>query len=299
MSEKVIILYDSHYKRVLEAALIERIGSGGGGVVYLANHLRLGKKVVLKADKRKLTTRPELLRREVDVLKNLTHSYIPQVYDFFVENDTVYTAMDYIQGESLDKPLKRGERFSQAQVIKWAIQMLEALDYLHQPIHGDPPKGYVHSDIKPANLMKRPNNDICLIDFNIALAIGENNVVGCSIGYASPEHYGLDYSEVSGTVIDENETVTLNDETATITLSKIKSSSSNSKKRIMPDVRSDIYSVGATLYHLLYQYSFPTVPKNGGSVKIRPVHQTSDLHLPKNPVRNKQRNAAGPFAVSS
>lgn len=158
--------------------LIERIGSGGGGVVYLANHLRLGKKVVLKADKRKLTTRPELLRREVDVLKNLSHSYIPQVYDFFVENDTVYTAMDYIQGESLDKPLKRGERFSQAQVIKWAIQMLEALDYLHQPIHGDPPKGYVHSDIKPANLMKRPNNDICLIDFNIALAIGENNVVG-------------------------------------------------------------------------------------------------------------------------
>lgn len=51
--------------------LIERIGSGGGGVVYLANHLRLGKKVVLKADKRKLTTRPELLRREVDVLKNM------------------------------------------------------------------------------------------------------------------------------------------------------------------------------------------------------------------------------------
>lgn len=84
---------------------------------------------MLKADKRKMTTRPELLRREVDVLKDLTHSYIPKVYDFFVENDTVYTVMDYIEGESLDKPLKRGEHFTQAQVIEWARQLLEALIY--------------------------------------------------------------------------------------------------------------------------------------------------------------------------
>ena len=66
--------------------LIEKIGSGGGGNVYLAIHKRLGKKVVLKADKRKITARPELLRREVDILKELSHSYIPQVYDFFVES---------------------------------------------------------------------------------------------------------------------------------------------------------------------------------------------------------------------
>lgn len=70
--------------------LIERIGSGGGGVVYLANHLRLGKQVILKADKRKVTTRPELLRREVDILKNLKHVYIPQVHDYFIEDDTVF-----------------------------------------------------------------------------------------------------------------------------------------------------------------------------------------------------------------
>ena len=127
--------------------VLRKLGAGGGGNVYLVRHLRLDKQVVLKADKRQVTTSPELLRREVDVLKNLKHPNIPQVYDFFVEDDTVYTVMDYVEGESLDKALQRGEHFSQAQVIQWAIQLLQALAYLHSPTHGDPPKGYLHSDI--------------------------------------------------------------------------------------------------------------------------------------------------------
>ena len=172
--------------------ILREIGSGGGGTVYLAQHLRLGKQVVLKADKRRLKTPLEDLRREVDILKNLHHPYIPQVYDFLVEDDTVYTVMDYIEGESFDRLLRRGTRFTQPQLVQWMIQLLRALDYLHTR----PPHGILHGDIKPANIMLTPEGDIRLIDFNIALNLGEEGAVavGRSFGYASPEHYGLDYS---------------------------------------------------------------------------------------------------------
>ena len=149
--------------------------------------LRLDKQVVLKADKRTLKAGTETLRREVDMLKDLSHTYIPQVYDFVQEDGIVYTVMDFIQGESLDKLLGRKELPSQPQVIRWACQLLEALSYLHER----PPHGILHGDIKPANIMLRPNGDVCLIDFNIALALGEDGAVkvGFSRGYASPEHY--------------------------------------------------------------------------------------------------------------
>jgi serine/threonine protein kinase len=252
--------------------VIGEIGAGGGGVVYLGEHLRLGKKVVLKADKRTLAEKvgktaaekPEAFRREVDALKNLSHTYIPQVYDFIEEDGVVYTVMDYIDGESLDKPLKRGQRFTQAQVIEWACQLLEALAYLHSR----PPHGILHADIKPANIMLTSQGDVRLIDFNIALALGEEGAVGVgrSFGYASPEHYGLDFSSGSQTtqIVQESAETVMSggDEAATVLESETElksqsssnnssSSSTSSKKTIILNVRSDIYSLGATLYHMM------------------------------------------------
>ena len=227
----------------------QQIGSGGGGVVYLGRHLRLNKLVVLKADKRSLNTKPEVLRREVDMLKGLSHTYIPQVYDFIQEDGIVYTVMDFIDGESLDKILKRGQTPPQSQLIQWACQILEALCYLHSR----PPHGILHGDIKPANIMLRPNGDICLIDYNIALALGENGAVKVrySIGYASPEHYGMDSAAAGSSRLRDGVPAAASLPSRPPGSSGAETGSKAGRSSMMLDVRSDIYSLGATLYHLI------------------------------------------------
>lgn len=268
--------------------ILSEIGSGGAGIVYIGEHIRLNKKIVLKADKRNVFTSSDTLRREVEALKNLNHSYIPQVYDFIIEDDIAYTVMDFIEGESLDKILKSGMVFEQASVVKIAIQLLQALEYLHTR----PPYGILHSDIKPANIMIRSDGDICLIDYNIALTLGIDGAiaVGRSFGYASPEHYILSGSEDEKTkawfaltsslsqttlaltarteTLQEQQTHTqMNQDTQTLSDSTLLeekeevSSNQTSKKtredmdyitqKIFLDVRSDIYGVGAVLYHLV------------------------------------------------
>ncbi len=253
--------------------IFQEIGAGGAGIVYLGRHVRLDKLVVLKADKRTLRVREEVLRREVEMLKNLSNTYIPQVYDFVQEDGIVYTVMDYIEGESLDKILKRRERPTQAEVVKWACQLLDALNYLHTR----PPYGILHGDIKPANIMLKSDGNICLIDFNIALALGENGAVqvGYSRGYASPEHYGVSFAEDTAACHDDATETDIEDTltaepvpgTDAMTAAKVTQSPTadvaggsratgrgESRRRrghrVLLDVRSDIYSAGATLYHL-------------------------------------------------
>ncbi|MCI9202759.1 MAG: protein kinase [Lachnospiraceae bacterium] len=165
--------------------IIGKIGLGGGGVIFLARHLRLQTDVVVKKIKDDVLGRVES-RKESDILKKLKHPYLPRVYDFIETEDGVYTVMDYIKGENLEDAVKRHGKFSQKQVKKWAEQLGEALAYLHSQ---QPP--IIHSDIKPANIMLTKEGDVCLIDFNISLAMGESveSAVGISAGFSPPEQY--------------------------------------------------------------------------------------------------------------
>ena len=165
--------------------IIEEIGSGGGGIVYRARHLRLQTDVVVKKIKDEVKGKIRL-RQEADILKKLKHPYLPRVYDFIETENDVYTVMDFIRGENLDEAVKKHGKFSQKQVRIWAEQLGEALDYLHSQT---PP--IIHSDIKPANIMLTQDGNICLIDFNISLAMGGTmeSAVGISAGFSPPEQY--------------------------------------------------------------------------------------------------------------
>lgn len=192
--------------------VIKEIGSGGTGVVYLAYHIALQKKVVLKKIKKGVYD-PSVVRREADLLKDLHHTYLPAVYDFLVYNGDVYTVIDFIEGYSLDQYIDSGTYIDPENLKRWFIQLCEVLDYLHS----HDPK-IIHSDIKPANIIITPDNNVCLIDFNISLD-GVTDAMGYSKFYASPEQISSAYAAMEG-------------------------------RAYAVDERTDIFSLGATFYHL-------------------------------------------------
>ena len=248
----------------------EQIGEGSGGTVIKAYHRNLQKDVVLKKmheDAAKVLNK----RSETDALKNLRHQYIPQVLDFVELEDGIYTVMDYIPGTSFKKLMDNGRRFSQKEALKYARQLFEALTY----IHSQNPK-IIHGDIKPDNLMLTPDDNICLIDFNISGFAGENGAVidGYSGCYASPEQVAgfqsnmaarrnsrivgnkirnqnadddrtelLDATEFEKTELENNQA----DDATEI----INDNSSSAVDFFAIDERADIYSAAATIYHIL------------------------------------------------
>lgn len=208
--------------------IIREIGSGGTGVVYLAYHIALQKNVVLKKINAGIMD-DSMLRHEADLLKNLHHTYLPQVYDFISFGGSVYTVIDYIEGSSLEAIIDAGSFPDLRTVQKWFVQMCQVLEYLHSR----KPK-IIHSDIKPGNILITPSGDICLIDFNISLD-GAASVSGFSRYYASPEQVTAAYYEAYH------------------------------GQKVRVDLRTDIYSLGATFYHLI---SGRVPDENGRSVPL-------------------------------
>lgn len=267
--------------------IYETLGAGGGGTVIKAFHKRLQKYVVIKKIHSDIQDEAER-RIEVDILKNLHHPYLPQVFDYFEVDGTVYVVMDYVQGESFGQKLARGERFNERKVLKYAKQVCEALDYLHSqrfPV--------IHGDIKPDNIMLTPNDDVCLIDFNISgiAKAGHAATVGYTEGYGAPEQYrefqrisalmasgtysnnateyGAGRTEILSPSGENGRTEFLGSSTgagrteilgasAGAGRTEILGSQPQPQAQFQPqpamvipiDKRSDIYSLGATLYHM-------------------------------------------------
>lgn len=196
----------------------ERLGSGTGGVVYKAYHRRLRQTVVIKQIRTDRIS-GALQRREVDILKNLHHPYLPQVFDFLTLSDgSVYTVMSYIPGQSLRQAAESGRAFSQRELVRWGMQLCSALNCLHTQ---RPP--ILHADVKPDNIMLTPEGDICLIDFNVSLYLDGGAVLGYTEGYTSPEQHLIALRQRSRQPIPPN---------------------------LKLNPTADIYSVGATLYRL-------------------------------------------------
>lgn len=191
------------------------LGKGGMGAVYEAVDSRLTRRVALKET---LVTEGELklaFEREAQLLANLHHPSLPRVTDHFSEGARQYLVMDFIPGKDLKNLIdQRGAPFHISDVLRWASELLDALEYLHEH---DPP--IIHRDIKPANLKLTLKGTIVLLDFGLAK------------GRAGLMHQPADSLSLLGYTPHY------------ASLEQIQGERT--------DVRSDIYALAATLYHLL------------------------------------------------
>jgi serine/threonine protein kinase len=195
--------------------VVRLLAEGGMGAVYEATDERLGNVVALKKTRFSDDTMRKAFEREARLLARLRHAALPVVSDHFTEEDGQFLVMQFIPGDDLEVMLgKRGEPFSVDEVLRWADQLLDALDYLHTQ---QPP--IIHRDIKPQNLKLTERGQVVLLDFGLAKGDAANSAMLTSAksiyGY-TPHYAPLEQIQGSGT-----------------------------------DHRSDLYSLAATLYHLM------------------------------------------------
>ena len=202
-------LLDGKYK------ILNMIGRGGMSTVYLAINERANKTWAVKEVRKTGGPGAETVTRgliaETDLLKRLDHPNLPSIVDVIDQEDCFLIVMDYIEGTSLQDLLERAGPQPAEKVLEWARQLCDVLGYLHSR---RPP--VIYRDMKPANVMLRPNGRLALIDFGTAREYkysGEEDTAWLGTrGYAAPEQFG---------------------------------------NMGQTDGRTDIYALGATMFHLL------------------------------------------------
>lgn len=209
--------------------VVAQPGAGGMGAVYRVWDTRLNVAVAVKEmlpqpglDSQTLSQLRMQFRQEAVVLARLNHPNLVNVTDFFEEGGNAYLVMRFIEGESLAERIARAGALPEAQVVGWANQLLHALAYCHG-------EGIIHRDIKPQNVIIRPDGSVILVDFGLVKLwdprdprTTQTAVRGMGTPeYAPPEQYDAGQGHT--------------------------------------DPRSDLYSLGATLYHALSGLTPPTV----------------------------------------
>ncbi|MGZ0228818.1 MAG: protein kinase domain-containing protein, partial [Acidimicrobiales bacterium] len=179
-----------HIGRVLDNRyrLVSSIGAGASGQVFLADDIRLRRRVAVKLLHEALATDSMFLRRfesEARLVGGLNHPHIMAVHDWG-QDQVPYLVTEYLSGGSLRSMLDNGERLSPSQALVIGLEAARALDHAHR-------RGLVHRDIKPDNLLFDEDGRVRIADFGLARALAEASVTepdGAFVGtarYASPE----------------------------------------------------------------------------------------------------------------
>lgn len=219
-------LVDGKYK------ILNKVGQGGMSVVYLAMNEKANKQWAVKEVRKDGVLDFESVKQglvaETDILKKLNHPNLPSIIDVIDTDESFIIIMDYIQGNSLNRALEEFGAQPQEMVIAWAKQLCDVLGYLHSRT-----PAIIYRDMKPANIMLKPDGNVTLIDFGTAREYKEKNLADTTclgtVGYAAPEQFG---------------------------------------GMGQTDARTDIYCLGATLYHLVTGMN-PCEPP----YEIRPIRQ--------------------------
>ena len=208
--------------------ILQRVGQGGMAAVYKGSDTKRNRVVAIKEMSQEGLSPSEIqesiasFKSEADLLTKLENANLPKFFQQFSENARHYLVMEFVEGQTLEQIQTKeykGGIVSEARVMKWAAQLCDALGYLHMQ---RPP--IIFRDLKPANIMITPQDQVKLIDFGIARVFQPNHTRDTQAlgtpGYAPPEQYG----------------------------------------KAQTDPRADIYALGCTLYQMLSGYETARTP---------------------------------------